>query len=193
MIEDPHKSSVTLQSFEPTTCDEVREIVTSHGIKCSPEDPLPSTFLKLNIDFFIPIWTQLINLSLSQGSMDCLKSAVLIPLIKDLDDLIDKDSFKNYRPVSNLLFIGKLVERVVSKRLNEHLEINNLNSNAQYGYRKGHSTETLLIKVVNDLLENCDNQKPSILVLLDFSTFSTSFDTVDQSKLLLISQHEIGI
>ena len=189
-IENPHKSAVKLSSFELTTCDEVHQIVISHGLKCSPEDPLPSSLLKLNTDFFIPIWTELINLSLNQGSMDCLKGALLIPLIKDLDDLIDKDNFKNYRPVSNLLFVGKLIERVVSKRLNKHLDVNNLNSNAQYGYRKGHSTETLLLKVTNDLLDNCDNQKPSILVLLDLSA---AFDTVDQSKLISILRDEIGV
>ena len=189
-IENPCPNPAKLISFDLTDPDEVRQIVTSYGIKCSPEDPIPAALLKLNIDFFIPIWTELINLSLTEGSMECLKGALLIPLIKDLDDLIDKDNKKNYRPVSNLLFVGKLIERVVSKRLNKHLDDNNLNSNAQYGYRKGHSTETLLVKVVNDLLNNCDNQKPTILVLLDLSA---AFDTVDQCKLLTILHDEIGV
>ena len=67
---------------------------------------------------------------------------------------------------------------------------NNLHSDSQYGYRKGHSTETLLLKVVNDLLLSCDNNIPSIVLLLDLSA---AFDTVDQSKLLHILQHEIGV
>ena len=82
------------------------------------------------------------------------------------------------------------MERIVSKRLNKHMDDNDLHSDVQYGYRKGHSTETLLLKVVNDLLDNCDNLKPSILVLLDLSA---AFDTVDQSKLLSILREEIGV
>ena len=86
--------------------------------------------------------------------------------------------------------VGKLIERIVSKRLNEHMEKNNLHSDFQHGYKKGHSTETLLLKVVNDLLLACDNHLPSIVMLLDLSA---AFDTVDQAKLLYILQSEIGI
>ena len=67
---------------------------------------------------------------------------------------------------------------------------NELYSDHQYGYRKGHSTETLLLKVVNDLLLACDGHKPTILMLLDLSA---AFDTVDQKKLLQILRNEIGI
>ena len=186
----PTVPNVKLSSFEPTNCGEILQIVKSFGIKCSPDDPMPSDILKKITNTFVPIWTELVNLSLSEGSMDCLKSAILLPLIKDLENYMVKDNFKNYRPVSNLQYIGKLIERVISIRLNKHLEDNNLHSNIQYGYRKGHSTETLLLKIVNDLLINCDEQKPSILMLLDLSA---AFDTVDQSKLLLILQEEIGV
>ena len=173
-----------------TTPDEIRQLVLSYGIKCSPDGPIPSNVLKECIDTFIPIWTELVNISLTQGSMECLKGAILLPLIKDLDELMDKDSFKNYRPISNLLFVGKLIERVISIRLYKHMDDNNLHSEVQYGYRKGHSTETLLLKVVNDLLDNCDRKMPSILMLLDLSA---AFDTVDQSKLLSILCNDIGV
>ena len=179
-----------LSTFDVATEDEIRQIVLSYGVKCSPDDPVPSAVLNTYSDLFIPIWAKLVNMSLEHGTMDCLKKAVLIPLIKQLDDIIDKDNFKNYRPVSNLLFVGKLIERVVSIRLNKHMTDNDLHSDFQHGYKKGHSTETLLLKVVNDLLVSCDKQLPSIVMLLDLSA---AFDTVDQSKLLSIIQHEIGI
>ena len=67
---------------------------------------------------------------------------------------------------------------------------NNLNEDFQYGYKKGHSTETLLVKVVNDLLIACDDQKPSIVMFLDLSA---AFDTVDQTKLLKILEQDIGV
>ena len=63
---------------------------------------------------------------------------------------------------------------------------NKLYSFYQHGYKKGHSTETLLLKVVNDLLIACDQQKPTVLLLLDLSA---AFDTVDRA----ILRNEIGI
>ena len=115
---------------------------------------------------------------------------MLAPLIKDLDDIVDKDNQKNYRPISNLKFVGKLIGSVVSAQLQNHMKIHNLNTNSQYGYKKDHSTETLLLRAVNDLLLNLGNNKPSILMLIDLSA---AFDTVDQTKLLTILYNEIGV
>ena len=75
------------------------------------------------------------------GSMECLKSAVVIPLIKELDCVIDRDVLKNYRPVSNLLFLEKIIERVVSMRLNKHMEENNLHSPYQYSQAAKQNSE----------------------------------------------------
>ena len=108
----------------------------SFGIKCSPEDPIPADVLAENIDIFVPYWVVLVNLSLSTGSMDCLKSAVIAPLLKEADDLVDTEIYKNYRPVSNLIFIGKLIERCVKSRLENHMITNKLESKNEYGYKK---------------------------------------------------------
>ena len=186
----PFKAQGKLAVFNSVTEDDIRQIVLSFGIKCSPEDPIPADVLKTNVDLFVPFWTKLVNLSLEEGSMACLKNAVVIPLIKQLDEVMDKENLKNYRPVSNLLFVGKLIERVVSMQLNKHMSNNNLHSDFQHGYKKGHSTETLLLKVINDLLIACDKQLPTILMFLDLSA---AFDTVDQTKLLEILEDEIGV
>ena len=85
-------------------------------------------FLRNYIDLFLPIWTELVNLSLAMGSMECLKSGVLVPLIKD--DIVDKDNQKNYHPISNLKFVGKQIERIVSAQLQNHMKIHNLNSDS---------------------------------------------------------------
>ena len=114
----------------------------------------------------------------------------MTPLIKELTALTDTDNFKNYRPVSNLLFVSKLIERVVDIRLREQLVRNRLSSEKNYGYEKNHSTELLLLKVVNDLYQSFDKNIPSVLVLLDLSA---AFDTVDHDKLLEILEKEIGI
>ena len=65
-----------------------------------------------------------------------------------------------------------------------------LESDFEHGYKEGHSTETLLLKAVNDLLVSCDAGLPSVIMMLDLSA---AFDTVDQSKLLSILRDEIGV
>ena len=136
------------------------------------------------------MWVELVNISLKSGSMESLKSAVISPLIKDMDNFMDCDIYKNYRPVSNLQFLGTPIERVVSIRLNKHMTDNNLHSKENHAYKKEHSSETLLVEIVNDLLLSCDDNTPTILLLLDLSA---AFDTIDQKILLEILQNEIGI
>ena len=77
-------------------------------------------------------------MSLEIENMDGMKSAVVLPLIKDLSSATDTEKYKNYRPVSNLVFISKLIERVVEIRLDEHMVHNNLYMDKNYGYRKDH-------------------------------------------------------
>ena len=182
-------SSLTpLFEFETASLQEIEEIVKECGIKCSPADILPQPLYEENITSLLPVITQLVNLSLSSGSLDGVKLADIIPLIKD--GKLDSNLLKNYRPVSNLTFLGKLIERVVLKRLEDHLAKNNLNCPDQYAYKKHHSTETLLIKLTNDLLIAADNKSATVVMLLDLSA---AFDTVDHDLLLKILRNEIGI
>ena len=186
----PNANLKTLSTFRPTNAEELREIVSKFGTKCSPEDPVPSAVLATHLETLLPIWVDIVNLSLETGCMESLKNAVIIPLIKELHSTTDTDNNKNYRPVSNLVFISKLIERVVDIRLQEHLITNNLMTDKEYAYKKHHSTEMLLIKVVNDLLLSCDKNHPSVVLLLDLSA---AFDTVDHRKLLNILHRDIGI
>ena len=179
-----------LRTFEPATLEEITSIAKSYGVKCSPEDPVPASLLSPSIDTFAPFWLEIVNLSLQVGNMDNMVNAVVLPLIKELNSLVDTDNYKNYRPVSNLVFVGKLIERVVQTRLNQHLVSNNLVSDKNYAYEKNHSTGLLLLKVVDDLYKSFDKNLPSVVVLLDLSA---AFDTVDHAKLLDILKNEIGI
>ena len=71
---------------------------------------------------------------------DGFKTAVVSPLIKKAT--LPADDFKNYRPVTGLSFISKLVERVVAKQLLEHIHVHNLDNPYQSAYKTGHSAET---------------------------------------------------
>jgi hypothetical protein len=88
-------------------------------------DPWPTALLKDCIDILLPSLTKLVNLSLSTGVFpNDFKKAIVTPLIKKPS--LQKNDFKNYRPVSGLCFVSKLVERVVAAQLREHVDSHNL-------------------------------------------------------------------
>ena len=112
----------------------------------------------------------------------------MTPLIKKQS--LDPDELKNYRPVSNLTFVSKAVERLVSHQLIEYLDEHNLMPQLQSLYRRNHSTETALLRVVSDLLAAADNQRVTLLDLLDLSA---AFDCVDHHILLQRLESIFGV
>ena len=80
---------------------------------------------------------------------------------------LDSNDFKNYRPISNLRFISKTIEKCVAKQLIQYLDINDLGETYQSAYKRNHSTETALIRVHNDIAMAIDQHNSVILVLLD--------------------------
>ena len=122
----------------------------------------------------------MVNLSLSHGVFpNTFKQVIITPLIKKPS--LPKDDLKNYRPVSGLNFISKLMERVVAFQIKSHLHTNGLENNFQSAYKENHSTETALLKIKNDIDLSLSQGKPSTLVLLDLSA---AFDTIDHGMLL---------
>ena len=110
-------------------------------------------------------------------------SALVTPILKkrclDHNDLI-----KN-RPVSNLCFIAKILEKLVLSHVSSYLNSHNLYNTCQSAYRPGHSTESALLKVVNDLFLSLSKGNIFVLALLDF--FS-AFDTIDH-PIIVHRQH----
>ena len=181
-------SGTVLNSFRPTTESELREILKKSGIKTSFHDKLPANILKQVIEELLPHLCAIINKSLLTGSCDGMKESTIVPLLKKAG--LDPEILKNYRPVADLVFLSKLSERVVEKQMSEHMSMNNLHSKHQHGYKIYHSTETLIVCIVNDILIAFDNQNGVILLLIDLSA---AFDTVDIDKLVHILESEIGI
>ena len=181
-------SSSSLDSFDPATLDELRKIVAETDIKTSPDDPLPAPLIKKSMDTLLPHILELVNLSLKHGDISGLKESVITPILKKLG--LDKDKHGNYRPVVNLQFLGKLIEKVVLKRLTSHMTANNLHCQHQFGYKKQHSTETMLLQVVDEVLIGFEQKSATVLILLDMSS---AFDTVDIEKLLSMLENKMKI
>ncbi len=131
----------------------------------------------------------IINSSLSLGYVPKnFKLAVIKPLIKKTQ--LDPKDLVNYRPISNLPFLSKILEKVVSSQLYSFLEKNYICEDFQSGFRPYHSTETALIRVTNVLLLSSDRGCISLLVLLDLSA---AFDTIDHNILLNRLENFVGI
>ena len=103
---------------------------------------------------------------------------------------MDVEDPASFRPVSNISFMSKIIERIVAGRLLTYLKVNNLLPRFQSGFRSGHSTETLLIRLLSDFHQAMDTGRVTLLALLDVSA---AFDTVDFDILIQRLSKSFGI
>ena len=172
--------------FDLLSESEVFDLIRASSKKSCPLDPIPTKLLTEYVDVLLPPITKIINLSLDSGHFPrTWRCALVRPLLKK-DGL--PPVFKNFTPVGNLAFISKLVETVVAKQLRQQFNCNNLFP--VLAYRQNHRTETALIKVMNDILLNMNNQRVTLLILLDLSA---AFDTVDHDTMLSRLEYSFGI
>jgi len=114
----------------------------------------------------IPTITNVVNLALRLWSFSpSFQTVDFSPLLKK--STLDNDQLSNYRPISNLSLISKIIERVVKSRLIDHLFSHNLLNPHQSAYRRHHSTETSLLYTHDHLINAVGSQKLSCLCLLD--------------------------
>ena len=177
---NPPSPPPSLTSFASVTQQEVHAAILSSSNASCCLDPIPTYLLKSCLDALLLPITNIINLSLADGIFpSSFKSATVHPLLKKSS--LPTEEFSSYRPISNLSFLSKLLERIIQTQLLRHLQSFPSISPFQSAFRKFHSTETALLRVQNDLLLSCNKQKVSALVLLDLSA---AFDTIDHSILL---------
>ena len=154
-----------MDSFSVLSEYEVAKIIHRSPSKSCEDDPIPTTLLKNILQSVLPVLTALVNGSMQTGVFpDDLKQALVKPLLKKANlDLVDK----NYQPVSNHEFAGKIIERAVTDQLTHHITKHNLMESMQSVYRKGDSMETALCRVKTDILRALDNQEVTCVLLLD--------------------------
>ena len=173
-------SATTYSSFEKVSQLTVKECVLNSAPKSCELEHIPSKLLIECLDYIFHSLIDLFNSSLASDIFpQCSKSTLFTPILKKR--YLDHNDFNYYRPVSILCFIAKILEKLVLSQVSACLNSHNLYDTCQSAYRPDNSTETALLKVVDDLFLSLDKGNISVLALLDFSS---AFDTIDHPILV---------
>ena len=182
-------TSFRLTDFELLTNKNTIDLIKKMNNKSHPDNPIPVWFIKEQAEIFAPIFRSIINKSFTEGKFpSSLKLGTIRPILKDKDS--DVQNFKNYRPVTNIPFLPKLIEKAANQQLQSYLKENNLYPPCQSAYRESHSCETVMFNVINNIQKSLNEKKMVMLVLLDLSS---AFDTIDQDILIFKLLHHFGI
>ena len=140
---------------------------------------MDSLLLRMSALVIAPALTHIFNLSLYHGIIpnDC-KMARITPVFKNKGTKHDPN---NYRPISVVATVAKILEKYVKSHIMNHLITNNLLSTSQSAYIKNHSTQTALLYMIDKCMSSINNQKINLICSLDLSK---GFDTLNREILL---------
>ena len=174
-------------SFQPFSPSETLYILQSIDPKCATGvDNLDSFFIKLAAPAICEPLTHIFNLSIASGVVPQVwKSAKVAPIHKGGS----REVMDNYRPISRLPCLAKVLETLVNGQLKYFLLNSSILSTHQSGFRANHSTTTAVTLVTNDITTALDSRKHCAVLFVDLSK---AFDTVDH-HLLLNSLSSIGL
>ena len=164
--------------LDPCTPDECSAIIDAMKITNEGKNNLPIRLLKANKDIFSPVISEIVNQSISTGVFpDQLKIATVIPVFKKGDPT----NPSNYRPISLLPFMSKILEKIICVRLTIFFYVNLIITPHQFGFQKNLSTIDAIIHF-SEIVYNGLNDKNSIICI--FIDFCKAFDSVMHSILL---------
>ena len=173
--------TAVFDTFHPFSCDVLSSLISKLKKTTCVLDPFPTKLLMFHLSYILDIILCIVNLCFSSGVFPTpCKSSIIFPLIKKqgLDPVI----LKNYRPVANLSFISKIIEKAIATQRHDHLINNDIVDNFQSAYKAGHSCETALLRVYNDIVTTIGRGNGAMLVLL---YLSAGFDTIDHDNLFV--------
>ncbi|KAF7246415.1 Serine/threonine-protein kinase RIO3 [Varanus komodoensis] len=176
----PPSGPELLDEFQLLRPDDVDKVLGRVRPTTCLLDPCPSWLIK-DSKHGIGTWIlEVVNASLKESRVPApLKEAVVRPVLKKAS--LDPEMATTYRPVANIPFLGKVLERVVAGQLQALLDETDYLDPFQSGFRPGYGTESALVALYDDLCREKDRGSASLLVLLDLSA---AFDTIDHGILL---------
>lgn len=149
-------------------------------------DGIAIKFIKMTKHIIIPYLTHIFNMCFKNGVFpDLFKKSLIHPIHKGGN----RDVVGNYRPISVLPALSKILEKLMNSRLTNYLEKENLISNSQFGFRAGRSTEDAVSSLTEYIVDLLDNKRKCIGIFLDLAK---AFDTVS-IPILLSKMENIGI
>ena len=164
LLEDHYLTDKRFGDFEVLDEEKVLQLIKDTPTKTCALDPLPTALVKNQSEVLSPYLTKIINTSFQDAEFpDNLKKSNVCPLIKSIKL---QTILKSYRPVSNLTYISKLIERAACPQIMEFATISGNMEPYQSAYRPQHSTETALLRVKMDILKAMDNKEICCLLLL---------------------------
>ena len=162
---DPKRVEKELTEFKPIDSIGLRKIILGSKPTTCWTGPIPSAFIKENLDMLLPVLLRIINHSITMGSFNKLwKLSTIVLLQKKVGS---NTSLANYWPVNNLPFLSKIVEKVILNQLQGHIDEHQLLTSRLCTYRLGYSTELVILKITNDVLCSMDLQFMTSLVAID--------------------------
>jgi hypothetical protein len=187
-IEDRQVREV-LSEFQPATVEEITSILQRSAPKQCKLDPVPTWLIKRAAHVIAPVITGMCNASFMQVKFpDRCKKAIVRPLLKK--KTLDPNDPSSYRPISNLSFVSKVVEKVVDARLTEHSNKFELFPVFQSAYRPHHSTETAVVCILDGMIRAVDQGHVGAMMMMDMSA---AFDTVDHIILMDVLRRRFGV
>ncbi|XP_020295078.1 uncharacterized protein LOC109860420 [Pseudomyrmex gracilis] len=160
------------------TPQDIYRVFSNIKSNATGSDGISVKIIKFILPYIMPIIEHIYNFSLSHGYFpECWKRSVICPVPKIKDPTMPK----HYRPIAILPTLSKALERIVCDQVRDYLEENDLWDQFQFAYKKGHSTETSVIRILDDVRWAADKRMVTIAVLFDFSK---AFDRVQHWILL---------
>lgn len=161
--------------FYPVSSNEIEKIINNLPNKKSTGlDEIPVTLIKQCSRELSQILADIINLSITTGQFpNSLKNAAIIPVFKKGDP----HNIDNYRPISLLSIFSKIFEKLVYNRILNFLNVHNVLTDSQHGFRPGFSTESSSVELIQHIHNEMDKKHQVVAVLFDLTR---AFDTVDK-------------
>lgn len=165
--------------LHPTESKEIRTIIAQLKNNKSPgDDKISNKILKLCPEIFSKLLTHLINCIIKTGNYpDRLKVSRVVPIFKKGNPYEPS----NYRPISLLSTINKIVEKVLYKRLYNFLEKHSMIYKYQFGFRHDYSTTLALIEITDQIRQEIENKNFTIGIYIDLTK---AFDLVHHNILI---------